>query len=356
MDKFMKSRLFAGLVYVLLGLLILFMLQQIKPMVATTYGFLKAVLAPFLIAVIISYVLNPIVNMLNHRKVPRTMAVLLIYAVFVTCVIVILMNLIPMFMEQLKEMNEHLPELTMRAQGLYDGLNDNRLIPESVRTGLEKALVKLEDNFSAVITNMANGIGTTINMLLIAFIVPFLAFYMLKDFQLIEKTVLTFVPKGRRMSVIKLVKDIDTALGNYVRGQFIVCILVGILAYIGYWAIGMPYPLLLASIVALFNIIPYMGPFFGAAPALIMATTISIKMVLLVAVINLLVQILEGNVISPQVVGRTTHLHPMTIILALLVGGELSGIVGMILAVPILAVLKVLAQHLMAYYVQRKRT
>ncbi|MFK7696598.1 AI-2E family transporter [Paenibacillus sp. HJGM_3] len=356
MDKFTKSRLFAGLVYVLLGLLILFMLQQIKPMVATTYGFLKAVLAPFLIAVIISYVLNPIVNMLNHRKVPRTMAVLLIYAVFVTCVIVILMNLIPMFMEQLKEMNEHMPELTMRAQGLYDGLNDNRLIPESVRTGLEKALVKLEDNFSAAITNMANGIGTTINMLLIAFIVPFLAFYMLKDFQLIEKTVLTFVPKGRRMSVIKLVKDIDTALGNYVRGQFIVCVLVGILAYIGYWAIGMPYPLLLASIVALFNIIPYMGPFFGAAPALIMATTISIKMVLLVAVINLLVQILEGNVISPQVVGRTTHLHPMTIILALLVGGELSGIVGMILAVPILAVLKVLAQHLMAYYMQRKRT
>lgn len=356
MDKFMKSRLFSVLVYVLLGLLILFMLQQIKPMVSTTYSFLKAVLAPFLIAVIITYVLNPIVCMLNDRKVPRTIAVLLIYAVFITCVIVVLMNLIPMFMKQLQEMNEHLPELTMRAQGLYDGLNDNRLIPESVRTGLEKALAKVEDNFSASVTNIVNSIGSTINMLLIAFIVPFLAFYMLKDFQLIEKTVLTFVPEGRRKSVIKLVKDIDTALGNYVRGQFIVCIVIGLLAYLGYWIIGMPYALLLASIVAVFNIIPYMGPFFGAAPALIMATTISLKMVLLVAAVNLLVQILEGNVISPQVVGRTLHLHPMSIIFALLVGGELAGIVGLILAVPCLAVLKVLVHHIMVYLVQRKRT
>jgi predicted PurR-regulated permease PerM len=356
MDKFMKSRFFSVLVYVLLGLLILFMLQQIKPMISTTYSFLKAVLAPFLIAVIITYVLNPIVCMLNDRKVPRTIAVLLIYAVFITCVIVVLMNLIPMFMNQLQEMNEHLPELTMRAQGLYDGLNDNRLIPESVRTGLEKALVKAEDNFSASVTNMANGIGSTINMLLIAFIVPFLAFYMLKDFQLIEKSVLTFLPAGRRKSAIKLVKDIDTALGNYVRGQFIVCIVIGILAYLGYWIIGMPYPLLLASIVAVFNIIPYMGPFFGAAPAIIMATTISMKMVLLVAAVNMLVQILEGNVISPQVVGRTLHLHPMSIIFALLVGGELAGVVGLILAVPCLAVLKVVVHHIMVYYVQRKRT
>lgn len=356
MDKFIKSRLFSVLVYILLGLLILFMLQLIGPTVSATYSFLKAVLAPFLIAVIISYVLNPIVNMLNGRKMPRTIAVLLIYAVFITCVIVILMNLIPMFMKQLQELNEHLPELTMRAQGLYDGLNHNRLIPESVRTGLEKALVKVEENFSASITNMANGIGSTINMLLIAFIVPFLAFYMLKDFQLIEKTVLTFVPAGRRKSAIKLVKDIDTALGNYVRGQFIVCIIVGIMAYLGYWLIGMQYALLLACIVAVFNIIPYMGPFFGAAPAIIMATTISMKMVLFVAIVNMVVQILESNVISPQVVGRTLHLHPMSIIFALLVGGELAGIVGMILAVPILAVLKVIVHHMMVYYIQRRKT
>lgn len=356
MDKLLKSKLFLAFVYVLLGLIILYMMQQIKPILSAAYGFLKAVLAPFLIALIISYVLNPIVKLLNGRKVPRTAAVLLIYAVFVTSVTVIVMNLTPILMKQIGELNEHMPELTMRAQGLFDGLNDNRMLPESVRSGINNALTKVENGLSAFIASFVDGIGSTINMLMVAFIVPFLAFYMLKDYQLIEKAVLATVPRAHRTKAIKLVIDIDTALGNYIRGQFIVCVLVGLLAYIGYWLIGMPYALLLASIVAVFNIIPYMGPFFGAAPAIIMASTVSLKMVVFVVFVNLIVQVLEGNVISPQVVGRTLHMHPLLIIFALLVGGELAGIIGLILAVPFFAVLKVLVQHIYIYYLHRKPT
>ncbi|RKN80420.1 AI-2E family transporter [Paenibacillus ginsengarvi] len=356
MDKFIKNKWFAIMVYVLLGLAILFMLLQIGPILSAAYGFLKAVLAPFLIALIISYVLNPIVRMLNVRKVPRTAAVLLIYAVFITSFVVIVMNLTPIFVKQIGELNEHMPELTMRAQGLFDGLNDNRMLPLSVRSGINDALLKAENGLSKFISNFVDGIGSTINMLMIAFIVPFLAFYILKDYQLIEKTVLATVPRAHRHSAIKLVIDIDTALGNYIRGQFIVCVLVGLLAYIGYWLIGMPYALLLASIVAIFNIIPYLGPFFGAAPAIVMASTVSFKMVLFVVFVNLLVQILEGNVISPQVVGRTLHLHPLLIIFALLVGGELAGIIGLILAVPLFAVGKVIVQHIYLYYVNRRPT
>lgn len=356
MDKFLKSKLFVALVYTLLGLAVLFMLLQIKPLILAAYGFLKAVLTPFLIALIISYVLNPIVRMLNGRKVPRTAAVLLIYAVFITSFTVVVMNLTPIFVKQIGELNEHMPELTMRAQSLVNGLSDNRSLPLSVRTGINDALLKAENGLSAFISNFVDGIGSTINMLMIAFIVPFLSFYILKDYQLIEKTVLATVPRSHRKSAIRLVIDIDTALGNYIRGQFIVCILIGLLAYIGYWLIGMPYALLLASIVAIFNIIPYLGPFFGAAPAIVMASTVSFKMVLLVVFVNLVVQILEGNVISPQVVGRTLHLHPLLIIFALLVGGELAGIIGLILAVPLFAVLKVIIQHIYLYYVHRRPT
>jgi predicted PurR-regulated permease PerM len=355
-ERFMKSRFLVGAVYVLLSLLILFMVLQIKPMIFWMYDFMKAVLAPFLFAMIISYVLNPVVNLLNHRKVPRTIAVLLIYAVFICSMIVVLMNLIPMFMKQLKELNEHLPQLTVKAQSLMDGLNENRFVPDSVRNGINHALIKLENSFAAGISDSINGIGTTINAMLVAFIVPFLAFYILKDFQLIEKTVLATVPRAHRKNTIKLLIDIDTALGNYIRGQLLVCMIIGVLAYIGYWLIGMPYALLLASLVAVFNIIPYLGPFFGAAPALIMASTVSLKMMLLVAIVNLTCQVLEGNVISPQVVGRTLHLHPLFIIFALLVGGELAGVLGLILAVPFFAVMKVIIQHIFLYYVQRKST
>ncbi|OPH48525.1 AI-2E family transporter [Paenibacillus ferrarius] len=356
MERFWKNRWFVGLVYTLLALMTLYMLLQIKPILFHVITFLKAIVTPFFIAVIISYILNPIVNALNKRKVPRTIAVLLIYSVFLSSLTVIIMNMTPIFITQIAELNEHMPQMAMRAQSLVDGFNQNQLLPDSVRSGFNHSLTKLENSISTAISNYMNQIGNTINMLFIAFIVPFVAFYIMKDFQIIEKTALAIVPREHRKKTVKLLIDIDTALGNYIRGQLLVCLIIGVLAYLGYWLIGMEYALLLASVVAIFNIIPYLGPFFGAAPALIMASTISLKMVLLVAVVNLLIQILEGNVISPQVVGRTLHMHPLFIIFALLVGGEVAGIVGLILAVPFFAVMKVILQHVFLHYVHKPTT
>ena len=354
MNYFAKNRWFVIMIFALLAMFILFMFMLIRPLLMGIYAFLAAVLAPFAIAMTISYVLNPIVNLLNKRRVPRTIAVLLIYAVFLVSITVILMNLIPIFMEQLGELNEHMPQFTVKAQNLMDTVKDNQFLPDSVEKGIHTALYKFEAGISKLITSYINGIGNTINMLFIAFIIPFLAFYILKDFQLMEKAALTFIPQKYRKQTVKLLVEIDITLGSYIRGQFIVCIIVGVLAYIGYWIIGMPYLLLLASVVAVFNIIPYLGPYFGAAPALIMAASVSWKMVLYVAIVNTLVQILEGNIISPQVVGKTLHMHPLFIIFALLVGGELAGIIGLILAVPFFAVLKVIYLHISAQYNHQK--
>jgi predicted PurR-regulated permease PerM len=355
-ERFWKNNWFVALIYMLLGLAVIYMLLLIYPILRSIFAFLKSVLTPFFIAMIISYVLNPVVSLLNQRKVPRTVAVLLIYSVFIASLTVIIMKITPMFIEQVYELNEHMPQLTIRAQSIVDGFNQNQFLPDSVREGINRSLIKMETGISHAISNYVNQIGSTINMLFIAFIVPFLAFYILKDFQLIEKTALAIVPKKHRKQSIKLLVDIDTALGNYIRGQLLVCVIIGILAYVGYWLIGMPYPLLLASVVAVFNIIPYLGPFFGAAPALLMATTISMKMALFVIIVNLLIQVLEGNVISPQVVGRSLHMHPLFIIFALLVGGEIAGIFGLILAVPFFAVMKVIIQHVFMHYVHRPRT
>ncbi|MBD2844548.1 AI-2E family transporter [Paenibacillus sp. IB182496] len=353
MDKFTSRKPFAVLVYTILGLLALYLLLLVKPIIVHVYDFLKAVLAPFAIAMIISYVLHPVVNILASRRVPRAIAVLLIYAVFCGAVTVLLMNMIPMFITQIEELNKHAPELTMRAQNLVNDFN-NSFLPESVRTAISHALQALEKRVSTAAVSFLNNIGAMLSVVFIAFIIPFLAFYILKDFELFERAVIAYVPRSHRKSAVRLLKDIDEALGNYIRGQFLVCLIVGILAYLGYWIIGMPYALLLASLVAVFNIIPYLGPFFGAAPALLMASTVSPKMMILVIVVNTACQILEGNVISPQVVGRTLHMHPLVIIFALLVGGQVAGIVGMILAVPIFAALKVVLQHVFAYYVRRK--
>jgi predicted PurR-regulated permease PerM len=353
-DRLLSKKWILILISIILLLVALYLILLIKPIIHYVWILIKGVLAPFFVAMIISYVLNPIVNRLSKRRVPRTAAVLLIYLVFVAAVTVILMNLIPMFLKQVQELNEHLPEMTVKAQGWYEDVNNHKWLPDSVRDGINKALSELEKDIASLIGGMAGGIGTTIDVLFAAFIVPFLVFYMLKDFQMLERTALAVVPKEHRKATVKMLVDIDEALGNYVRGQFIVCMIVGGLAYLGYWLIGMPYSLLLASIVAIFNVIPYLGPFFGAAPAIIMASTVSFKMVLLVAGVNLVVQVLEGNVISPQVVGRKLHMHPLLIILVLLIGGELAGIIGLILAVPTYAVLKVVIDHLLVYRQNRR--
>lgn len=356
MERFLKSRWFIGLVYTLLGLGVLFMLLQVSPVFVGLFKLLKTVLMPFVIAMIISYILNPIVNLLNERKVPRTVAIILIYTIFILTVTVVIMNLIPMLIKQLNELNEHLPEFTMRAQSLMNGVNQNSILPESVRIGINDAVLRAEQQLAESISEFIGRIGATLNVVFMAFIIPFLAFYMLKDFQLIEKTVLTFVPLKHRKRTIRLLTDIDKALGNYIRGQFIVCLVIGIFAYIGYWIIGIPYPLLLAALVGIFNIIPYVGPFFGAAPALIVASTVSMKMVMFTLIVNLICQSLENSVVSPQVVGRSLHLHPLIIIFALLVGGEIGGVFGLILAVPLFAAGKVIVHHVWLYYHNRKPT
>ncbi|MDO7908114.1 AI-2E family transporter [Paenibacillus sp. JX-17] len=353
MEHLTKNKIFRYGVVLLLALIILYFLWQLRPLFWGIIAFIKTIFAPFAIALIISYVLNPVVSMLGSRKVPRSVAVLLIYAVFLTSVGVILMNLIPMLIEQLTELNEHLPELTMHAQGLMTNL-DSGLLPPGVRTGMNNWFFQMENRLAAGISTFMDNIGGLINTLFSVFIVPFLIFYMLKDFDVFERMVVSYLPRSRRKSIVVLLKEIDHALGNYIRGQLLVCVIIGVFAYIGYALIGMPYALLLASVVAVFNIVPYLGPFLGAAPAVVMASTISLRMVLFVVVVNTVCQILESNVISPQVVGRRLHLHPLFIIFALLVGGEVAGVPGLILAVPVFAVLKVIVQHIFAYYVKRR--
>lgn len=352
--RFASSRLFAALVYVILGLVALYMLIQVRPLLMSIYRFVKAVSAPFLVAMVIAYVLNPVVGLLHDRKVPRTAAVLLIYAVFICSCVVIFVNVTPMFVSQVQELNEHVPELTIKAQSMIHHFNNNDMLPESVRSGINRSIAGLEKQVSERVSAFMNNIGAVVNVFFLAMIVPFLAFYILKDMEVIERAVLKYVPRARRQGTVRLLKEIDAALGSYIRGQLLVSVCIGVTAYIGYLIIGMPYPLLMAAFVALFDIIPYLGPFLGALPALIMALTVSWKMVLLVIIVNTLCQFLESNVISPQVVGKSMNMHPLTIIFVLLVGGELAGVVGLLLAVPFYAAMKVVAQHLFAYYIRRK--
>lgn len=146
--------------------------------------------------------------------------------------------------------------------------------------------------------------------------------------------------------------DVDRSLGSYIRGQLTVCTIIGLLATVSLWLAGIRYPLVLGVIIGITNIIPYFGPVIGAFPAIIIAATISVKMVFLVIIIIFGLQFIEGNILSPLIVGKSLHIHPVLIILALLIGGEIAGVVGLILAVPVFAVLKVTITHISSHFIK----
>ncbi len=331
------------------------MFLKIAPFLLGIVSFLFTILTPFLIAMVISYLLNPLVTVLNKRNVPRPIAVLLIYLSFILIVTVIVMNTLPTLVHQLKDVGEHIPQLIAHVQKWVEDYRSNQYgFPETVRIGIESSLTHVENSIINGIRKLLGGFGSLFNYMIIVFIVPFLAFYMLRDMNLIERAVMKLLPKKNRKDWIRLIKNIDEALGNYIRGQLFVCLIVGLLAYIGYTIIGLPFPLVLALVVGITNIIPYIGPFIGAAPALLIAITTSPKLAISVLIVNLIIQLLEGNVISPTIVGKKLHMHPLFIIFALLIGGEIAGIAGLILAVPFFAVVKVIIQHIVNHYVFRR--
>lgn len=344
-----RSLLFAAL----LSLLILgnlFLLAELNPLIQKVFSFLKTVLFPFFMALIISYVLNPLVTMISGRNVPRSVAVTLIYAVFFVSLTVILMNVIPILGKQLRELAAHLPEWNERLQAYMHKLGDGkRALPYSVQDSIDGSLDKIEKSLSHGMEHALLGLKEVIQTLLLWLFIPFVVFYMLKDFKAMERSIVLFLPKSNRRRWIRLFRDVDEALGHYIRGQLLVCLVVGVLAYTGYMMIGLDYALLLASIVALTNIIPFIGPIIGAAPAVLIGLSESWKLALFALTVNVFVQFIESNIVSPQIVGRSLNIHPLVIIFALLVGGQTGGLLGLILAVPAVAVGKVILAHLVRH-------
>ncbi|MFJ9497622.1 AI-2E family transporter [Brevibacillus centrosporus] len=343
MDELRRSRLFAAAIWLIALLIIANLLWLLRPVLSQLFHLLEEVLVPVLVGLIIAYLLHPIVQLLERRRVPRLMAVLLIYGSFVLIIAIAVVNAIPIFTEQLVELSDDLPRLS---EWYYKWMSEweahKYFLPDSISHGVDRVIIQSHENMSRSVTQLVNNARNSIGKVLAYAVVPFIAFYLLKDMKQLHEAGMSVVPRAYRKQVLAVLRDINESLGNYIHGQMTVAIIVGVFAYLGYWLVGMPYPFVLAAFVCLTNIIPYIGPLIGAAPAVVVALTISTKMLLLVLLINIVIQVVEGNILSPNIVGRSLHLHPLLIIMALLAGEAIGGVIGLIVAVPVLAVCKVI--------------
>ena len=330
---------------VLVTLACVYLLGMLRGFLQDVWKVIYVVLLPFLISLIVAYALQPIVELLVRRRVPRGVAILTIYLAFILLVVIAVLQAIPAVTRQFTQLTAHFPILIQQFDQWVGVLSTHKqYLPDAVRTGIEDALTKAEQGLAGSVTNLFTMLSSTVSAIFVIFVVPFLVFYMLKDGRSIGRSLLRVLPTRRRPQVKAVLLTVDETLGRYVRSQLLVMLVVGVLTYAGFLVIRLPYALLFATFLAVVDLIPYIGPFIGAAPALILGLSISPQMALKVLIVNIVVQQLEGNLISPQIMGKTLHMHPMAIVAALLIGGEVGGILGLVCAVPMFAVLKVVLE------------
>ncbi|MGL4820482.1 MAG: AI-2E family transporter, partial [Bacilli bacterium] len=181
-------------------------------------------------------------------------------------------------------------------------------------------------------------------------IIPFIVFYFLKDTDELIDGFYSLVPIRIRRGTRVFMHTLGESLGNYVRGQLYVGVLIFACATLFFSLIDLKYALVLGLFVGLTNIIPYFGPVLGAIPAVIIAITMDFQMVIAVLIIVFVLQFIEGNILTPNIIGKQVSLHPVLIIFALLAGSAFGGILGMLLAVPVLVFLKTIVDHIRIYY------
>nr|WP_272495704.1 AI-2E family transporter [Bacillus pinisoli] len=335
----------------MLFLLCIYVFIMLEPIWIPIYRVIIAIFIPFLVASFITYLLHPFIEKIHNYNIPRPIAILIIYGLFFGGIALGIYKGIPQVVIQIREFANNVPELFEKYRQWSNVIHQQtEQLPDGVHARIEEFLNGGEEAIEVILENVITTLRSIINYVLIILIIPFIVFYMLKDYDQIKKAAWYLTPRRYRKSGIRFLKDIDQSLGNYIRGQLLVCVMVGLISTFGFWLIGMKYPLLLGIIVGITNIIPYFGPIIGAVPAVFIAVTISGKVVVFVIILIFVIQFIEGNLLSPLIVGKSLHMHPVFIMFALLAGGEIGGIIGLILAVPMLAILKVILLHAKAHF------
>lgn len=304
---------------------------------------LAPALTPFLFALLLAYLLSPFVEALEKRKVPRTLAILIIYSVFIAGLVMAGIYGIPAIVNEVNVLVKQLPSLTLQVQELLAKAEEQFShfnLPPTITETLENNLMKLQGYLDRLLNAIPQFILDLFGRIVAIILIPILSFYMLKDVELIKQGLLNLAPGGQRGRIIALFSRIDEKLGAWIRGQLTVGFIVGFLVFIGLEIVGMDFALVLGIVVGITNIIPYFGPIIGAIPALFLGLLRSPLMFLKVLLVQVVAQQLESNLITPQVLGRQLGLHPLLIIFALLLGAQFGGIAGLLFAVPVTAVIR----------------
>ncbi|HKC14716.1 MAG TPA: AI-2E family transporter [Patescibacteria group bacterium] len=308
----------------------------------------REILTPFVLAGIFAYIINPLVNFLSHKlKLPRTLSVVVIYLVIIGSFFAGGLILSKRIVEESSQIDKFIHTLTITA-----GSEVNNL-PDWMRPSVHDALAFLnQSKLAALSPSLLSLFPKAISGIISLVIFLFSSFFFLKEGRNMIDRFLNFLPNNYRIEVEILLRKINTVFGGYLRGQLILVTFVSVVLFIALSYLGIKFALILAVFSGFAEIVPFVGPIVAGIVAAIVAFTTQtsnfnlsqVQVVIIVALIYFVLRQFEDYFVTPYVMGKITKLHPIVILFAVLAGGHIAGILGLILAVPVAAIIRILLE------------
>ena len=314
-------------------------------------GSVLNVLAPLFIGFIVAWLFAPLVDKMTKRGISRILASMIVYVIFIAFLIVFFRIFIPIIYNELNELIKTLPSITEKItdfiNSTFDKIDSDAFNIEAIKTNILDAITNYGTSISSnlpttivsIMSNLVSGLGTIFFGLIIGL-------YMLFDFDNVTNLLLKVIPVKHQVEVASLVEKIGSEVRKCVNGTLLVACMVFVCDTIGFSIIGLKSALLFGLFCGITDLIPYIGPYLGTAVATVVGLTQSPLIGLGVFIIACVVQLIESYVLQPIVMSKATNLHPVVIICGLLIFGHFFGIVGMVLASPIMSVIKVIFEFI----------
>ena len=328
--------------------------------IAALLYILQPVLTPFVVGIFIAYLADPFADRIEAKGYNRTLATLIVFAVITLVIVAITLLIAPLIVKQLQTLIASLPQIgdwynaalvpwLQTTLGVdLSGIN-LKLVTDTVSAEWRQA----GGMASKILQYATHSSANLVSMLGLLLMIPVVAFYMLRDFDLVTAKLLDLFPKALQSKVTALAQESNEVLAAFMRGQLLVMLCLGVIYSIGLGLVGLNYALLIGVIAGLASVVPYLGFIVGVGVAMIVGffQFDSIWLLGLVALVFMIGQVVESFVLTPWLVGDRIGLHPVAVIFAILAGGQLFGFMGVLLALPIAAVVMVLLRNLHSGYI-----
>lgn len=353
MNKFYKVciGIILVLVIIYLGSLVDFIFKPVLSL------FNVLIIVPVLMAAFFYYLLRPLVDLLERYKLNRSLAILLIYAVIAVMITGFIWGVWPSLSKQVEALTQNAPNLFIALGKQLEQLENDPFLSDLLpgdNSFLTQITEYLKQGFAFLSNYLTSLFSFFSNFALILFTFPIFLFYMLKEGSKFGKKIVSFLPKRFREEGTETMNDIDKAVSGFIIGRVLVNLALGVLMYVGFLIIGLPYALLLTVIAVIMNFIPFVGAILSSVPIVIIGLVESPSVAIWSLVVILVAQQIQDNLIGPYIFGKQLDIHPLMTIILVFAGGDLFGIIGIIVIIPVYMIIKIVVTRIYIRFFKEK--